>query len=128
MTQLAFLLWIPISVALFAKFRPAKAVPLCYLCGWLLLPATQIKMQGFWDIDKTLVIAGGVVVGMLLCCRRPLSGFQPCWSDVMLVAFALAAGASSLTNELGAYDAASTFVNKTIYYGVAFACGRLFLR
>lgn len=128
MTQLAFILWIPITVALFSKFRPAKAVTMAYLCGWLLLPATEIKMQGFWDIDKTLVIAAGVVVGILLCCRNPLAGLQPCWSDVFLVGFALAAAASSLTNGLGTYDGASTFVNKLIYYGVAFGCGRLFLR
>lgn len=128
MIVFAFVLWIPISVLLFAVMRPARAATMAYVCGWLVLPATQIKVEGFWDIDKTVVIAAGVMLGALLCCRNPLVGLRPNHGDVLVIAFAAVTGLSSVANGLGTYDGASTFVNELIYYGVAFGCGRLFLR
>lgn len=128
MATFAFVIWIPLSVLLFATMRPARAATICYVWGWLLLPASEFKVEGFWDVDKTLIIAAGVIVGVAFCCRNPLGNLRPSFGDTLLILFAAAAGASSVTNALGGYDGASTFVNKLIYYGVAFACGRLFLR
>ncbi|UCC30675.1 MAG: O-antigen ligase family protein [Phycisphaerales bacterium] len=126
--ELVLLAWIPISAALFALFRPARALVLAYLVGWLLLPMARLQIEGFWDINKTLATNMGVVTGLFLFCPRTLKGYRVGPADVGILVFAVVTGIASMLNGLGAYDGLSSVVQQIFYYAIPFCLGRAVLR
>ncbi len=124
----ALIAWIPVCVALFAICRPVRAVTLAYLVGWLLLPTGGVPIEGFLDIDKTVAIGLGVMVGIALFRTRELSSYKFGTPDFLLLFFSVSTAATSILNELGVYDGISSLIQKLLTYGVPFFSGRIFIR
>lgn len=120
--------WIPLSAALFGVFRPARAITIAYLVGWLYLPAVRVPIEGFWDLDKTLAANTGVLLGILLCCPSRILSYRLHFTDVLLLCFCGVVGLSSVLNNLGFYDAFSRTVHVFMFFGVPFVFGRMCLR
>jgi len=126
--SLTLLAWIPVCAGLFMFFRPVRALMLAYLIGWLLLPVDALEIKGFWDVDKILATNFGVVLGTICFCPKRLAGLRFGVPEFILLAHALSAVVTSLSNQLGLYDGISSFVYRVLYTAVPFCFGRAFVR
>lgn len=120
--------WIPTCAMLFAVMRPSRALVIAYLVGWLVLPVAEIKVPGFWNIDKGLATSLGALGGMLVFCPGQLRGFRLRFVDVVLLMFCVSTGITSLTNGLGPNDALSNISGHFITYAVPYFLARIVLK
>jgi hypothetical protein len=126
--SLALIGWIPMSACLFMFFRPVRALTLAYLIGWLLLPVDTIAFKGFWNIDKVLATNFGVLLGTVCFCPGRLRTLRLGVPEYILLAHAAGAFVTSITNQLGVYNGASSFMYRLFYTAVPFWLGRSFIR
>ena len=124
----AILIWIPVSALFFGLMRPARALVLVYLIGWLALPRAAVPIAGFWDIDKILATNAGVLLGTLLFCHKQFKGYTFSVADLALLTFAAGTCVTSVVNRLGIYDGVSSFGLQIARYGMPFCFGRAFIK
>ncbi len=127
-TVVALIGWIPLCAILFAVMPPVRACVLAFIIGWLALPMASINLPGMPDINKVLATSLGAAIGMTLFCNRVFRGFRPCLADLLVVLFAVGTFITSVENELGSYDGASSIFGNLLQYGVPFLFGRAFLK
>lgn len=127
-TVVALIGWIPLCALLFAVMTPLRACVLAFIIGWLALPMASIDLPGMPDIDKVLATSLGAAIGMTLFCNGIFRGFRPCLADGLVVLFAVSTYITSVDNELGGYDGASSIFRTMMQYGVPFLFGRAFLK
>ena len=98
MAQLALILWVPASFALFAVLRPAMAASVGLLGALLLLPARfSFNLQGFPDLDKDRLPVLAVFVACLTLAPARIRRPPPA---LLLAAFVLIGGSflTAITN------------------------------
>ncbi|MEZ5978685.1 MAG: hypothetical protein R3F34_10745 [Planctomycetota bacterium] len=111
---------------LFAVLGARRAVAFAYVAGWLFLPVATIDLP-LVEYDKAAAIALGCLVGVVLVDLSTLLAFRPGFVDLGIVALCVSPLASSISNELGAYDGFANAVNMTLLWGVPWLLGRLYL-
>ncbi len=116
------IIWIFVSIGLFAVMRPNRALVIACVVGWLLLP------RAYWNIDKVLAANFGMLVGALIFAPHKFIGYKFSIADLALVAFCGGTFVTSIVNGLGLYDGISSFARLFIRYGVPYFLGRAFLR
>jgi len=104
--------------------RSRKAILLSLLGGNLLLPPTGIALPGFPNYSKLVAAGLGAMLVAVLFASSNLFRWRPKLLDLFFLGFLIAPPISSLINGLGAYDAASTFANRFLEWGVAYWLGR----
>jgi hypothetical protein len=119
--------WIPLTLALFAALPARRAVIASYLGGMLLLPIYSYKMQGVPDYGKETAASMILLPCVLLFDLKTLSRFRPRLLDLPMLVFCTVPLFSSLQNNLGIYDGLSAVVRESIYWGVPYLMGRLYL-
>jgi hypothetical protein len=91
MPQVALILWIIISVALFAFQRPLRAFLLTYVIGMLILPVEVSNSNGYMGsvvftqsirIDKITACHLGVLLGTVIFAPHLFRRFRPHWVDL----------------------------------------------
>ncbi len=117
--------FVPFVLIAFAAFDPRRAVLLTYLTGWMFLPVAGYELFGF-DYTKSTAVPVVVFLAIALFDGRRLTSFAPRLLDLPMAAFCLAPMASSLSNELGVYDALSAAAYQTITWGLPYLTGRLY--
>jgi hypothetical protein len=80
------LLWIPLGIALFARFDPRVSAVVCLIGGMLLLPAGVSFATPLVPLGKGTISELCVVVGSLLFARRRLFAPHPGFALELLVA------------------------------------------
>lgn len=120
--------WVPVVLCLFMSLPPRRAVLVAYVAGWLILPATGIVISGLPNYTKVTAVAYGVVLGAVLFDMERLSQFRPRWFDLPILIWTLCPFASSISNDLGAYDGASGVLNQIIVWGIPYFIGRVYFR
>ncbi len=119
--------WIFVSVVLFAKISPRRAILISVIGGWLFLPVASIEIRGLVpDLDKNTAILAGVLGGMLLFDRASFLRFRPTWLDAPMFVWVLSPFISSITNGLGVYDGLSAVVENVLAWGIPYWLGRIY--
>jgi hypothetical protein len=119
--------WIGLTVALFAKLAPRRAILVSVLGGWLFLPLVTVPIPGpLPDLDKTTAIYTGVFLGMLFFDRVSFLRFHPTWFDAPMAVWVLSPFLSSLANGLGAYDGMSAVFENLVKWGLPYWLGRIY--
>lgn len=118
--------WIPVVVFLFATMPPRRAVLVGFVGAWLFLPVAGLSVPGLPDYTKVSATSLGVLLGIGLFDLGRLTRFRPKWYDLPMAVFCVSPSLSSLTNELGAYDAASVLVGHLLTWGIPYLVGRLY--
>lgn len=121
--QLALLGWIPLTLLMFVWVGPSRAAIGSLVFGYLFLP--QAEVYGF---SKYAVITLGVMVAGALFDVRRLTSLRLRLLDLPMAVFCLAPMASSLANDLGAYDGAVGVKEALLVYGGPYVAGRAYLR
>ncbi|HCT45899.1 MAG: hypothetical protein CMJ35_05060 [Phycisphaerae bacterium] len=121
---LALLIW-PIAMLFLAMLLPVrKAVLISIIGGNLFLPPTGITIPGMPNYTKLLAAGlGALLIAIMFACPKLLA-WRPRLLDLFFLGFLIAPSISSLINGLGPYDAASTFANRFLEWGVAYWVAR----
>jgi len=123
--HIAYVLWLLLGAVLFYRLAPRKAVLATYILGWLFLPNAGYDIIAMHS--KPTIIGAGVVAWSLVFHPKLWLQFRPRLIDVpMLVWCCFCPLVSSLTNDLGNYDAASALVYSLLVWGVPYMMGRLY--
>ncbi len=119
--------WMPAVLPLFSVMTTRRTVILAYILAWLFLPNGAFSLPGLPDYTKVTATSMGVVLGGLLFDPRPLFALRPGWHDIPMLILCACPFASSLTNDLGAYDGTSAVVSQLITFGLPYLVGRAYL-
>ncbi len=118
--------WLPLSLVLFSMLQPARAVLATLLGGWLFLPNSEIDLPGFPPYTKSTAIALGLMLGAVTTGSKGRAPFALRWFDYPVLVFCVGSAATSLSNDLGLYDGASTALEKLMFWAVPYFFGRLY--
>jgi len=126
--SIALIVWIPLSVLMFAQLRPVTACTVVLLAGWLWLPMAELRIEGLPDIDKVFVTSVGAALGVAIFGMRATKGYRYCLGDLLFFVFSCSVMMTSLMNGLGIHDALAQWLLKMLMFGVPYFLGRLLLR
>jgi len=118
--------WIPVCVALFTVLPARRAVMVCFLGGWLLLPVASYDLPSLPAYTKLSAASFGALLGVLIFDPNALRNYRFSPLDLPMLAWCVAPFFSSITNGLGPYDGVSESLAQTIRWGVPFLIGRLY--
>jgi tetratricopeptide (TPR) repeat protein len=121
------LLWLPILVMVFQVLPPKKAVAFSFVTAWLFLPNGGFGLPGLPDYTKMTA----TVVGVLLCAivfdlGRVMSvRFR--WYDLPMATWCVGVFVTAISNDLGSYEGASSFLDSLVTFGFPYLIGRIYL-
>ena len=111
---------------LFALFPLRRAILTCLVSGWLFLPTIRLGVVGIPDYDKIVATNCAILLGCLIWSGRELFALRPKWIDLPVILWCLAPSFSSISNDLGYYDAASVGLRQVLVWLVPYLIGRAF--
>jgi hypothetical protein len=114
--QVALILWIFISIAMFATLTPLRAFLLTYVIGYLVLPVEVANASGFTGtiyitqslrLDKLTSCNLGALLGTAFFATHLVARFRFLWVDLAVLVVTVGVFLTSLVNGLGAKDGVS---------------------
>lgn len=124
---LVMVLWFPLVVWLFQRFPARKAIVISFVAAWLFLPEVTMLLQGIPNYSKISATSYGILISTILFDVGRFRQFKLGLLDLPMVVWCLCPFLSSMSNNLGLYDAISTTVNQTMVWGVPYFLGRIYL-
>ena len=97
------------------------------IATWVLLPMGGIDFAGLPNYDKFIAISIGILVGTAIFDSNRIVSFRPRWFDLVPLTYCLSNYATGISNDLGAYAAASTAFRQMMVWLVPYLIGRLYL-
>lgn len=118
--------WIFVSIILFFKLKPHRAVLVSIIGGILFLPVAEYNFPGLPAFTKNSVVAIGLVLGGWLSGHRRSANFH--WSryDIPILIWSICPIATSLANGLGWYDGLSGAWSNISTWGIPYIAGRIY--
>lgn len=127
LAHIAMIGWLPAVFVLSGLTRVRhRAVILVYMIAWLFLPMTGYALPGLPDYDKMVATSLGALLAAAAFDPHRLLSFRPRWFDVPVLFVCLAPFATSISNDLGAYDGLSAIYEQTVRWGIPYFLGRLY--
>ena len=123
--HIAFVAWFLATLALFWTRPPREALVASLVTGWLFLPVAGYSVTGLHS--KSEIVGTGVLVASLLLALEPWRRFRPSLFDLPVLVACLTPIASSITNDLGYYNAGSDVLARALRWGVPYLLGRIYL-
>ncbi len=118
--------WIPVVVGLFTVLPPRRAVVTAFVGAWLFLPMAGYGIEGFPDYTKVSATCVGVLLAVMIFDSDRLLSFRPSLVDIPMIIWCLCPIASSISNDLGAYDGLSAALFHVIVWGIPYVIGRVY--
>jgi hypothetical protein len=118
--------WIPFVVLMFVLTAPRRALLTGLILGWLLLPPMRMWIPGFFDYAKNDAIIVPLVLGVLIRDRQKLSELRFSSIDLLVAIVCITPAISSLTNDLGSYDALSAIWKAAVSWAFPYFLGKLY--
>lgn len=116
--------WIPVTIYLFIRFPPQRAVIISFLVATLFLPQIQLTLPGNIQLNKITVTCIGVLLATLIYEPGRLSSFTPGWLDLPAIVYSIWMIPSQITNGLSPI---SPTINHVLSLGVPYFLGRIYL-
>jgi hypothetical protein len=124
---IALVAFVPVAFACLARLGPRRGVPASLLGGWLFLPS----FDGYFDVPlvhtKAAFVPAVVLLASFLLDGHRWRAFRLGLLDVPITLLCVVPMASSLTNDLGAYDGCAAAFHMTLCWGAPYFLGRLYL-
>lgn len=136
MPQLALILWIILSVSLFAMQRPLRAFLLTYIIGLLILPVETSNSAGYTGslvftqsvrIDKITACHLGAILGTLMFAPHLIRRFRPHWVDLAFLGVCGGMFATSLSTGQGPKDGLAVAAECVRWYLPLIFLSRIYL-
>src|SRR5262249_23708251 len=105
-----------------------RAALIASVAGMLILPPRGgIDVPGLPPFGKETAIIAGILLGCLAFDSGRLLAFRPRWFDLPMLLFCLCPYASSISNDLVAYDGLSAAYRQSCSWLLPYLIGRLYL-
>lgn len=118
--------WIPVVLLLFATLPSRTAAVAASVGAWLFLPVAEFPLPGLPDYTKVSATTVGLLLGTVLFDRGRVSSLRLRWFDLPMLVWCVTPFASSMANDLGAYDGLSGVVAGTVTWGLPYLIGRAY--
>ncbi|WP_088243482.1 O-antigen ligase family protein [Calothrix rhizosoleniae] len=126
--QLVMLLWLPVVLYLFTSFTAQRAVIISFIAAWLFLPQNAgFSVLGLPDYERMSATCYGILLATFIFDVQRFRSFQFNWLDLPMLIWCLCPFASSMSNDLGAYDGLAQSLQQTVSYGIPYFLGRIYL-
>jgi hypothetical protein len=126
--QLVIFAWLPIILLLFSQFPPRTAIIISFIGGILFLPqGAGLKLPMVPDYTGNIATCYSILLGICLFDFGRLSRFKAGWVDLPMLIWCICPVFSSLSNDLGVYDALTETFGQTAKWGFPYFIGRLYL-
>lgn len=135
--QAALLLWVLISVSLFATLSPLRAFLLTYVVGLLFLPVEITDVNGYHigsivltqslRLDKYAACNVGAILGTVMFAPQVFRHYRWQWLDLAFVLVIVGQFLTSMQNDLGARDGISAGVQLMRDYLPILVLSRLYI-
>jgi hypothetical protein len=120
--------WIPVVFYIFLRYPPQRAVVISFIIAWLFLPVANFKFPGIPDYSKMTATSYGILLATAVYDIERFRSFKVSWIDIPIFCWCIISPMmSSLTNDLGLYDAVSSALNQTVTWGIPYFLGRIYL-
>lgn len=119
--------WIPAVLYIFKRFPPQRALIVSFIGAWIFLPVVAFPLPGIPDLTKMSATCYGVLLATVIYDAVRIRSFRPSWLDLPMLIWCLCPFASSIANDLGAYDGFSSALDQTMTWGVPYFLGRIYL-
>ncbi len=119
--------WIPTVLHFFVRYPPRRAVITSFVVAWLFLPQAGYPLPGLPDYTKMSATCYGILLATFIYDSGRFRAFKPGWLDSPMLIWCLSPMASSLSNDLGAYDGFSASMEQVVTWGLPYFLGRLYL-
>lgn len=133
--HIVLLVWIPITLGLFALLPVRRAVIASAFGGWMFLPEkTAFVIGGLPDLNKNAAIVVAILLATVIFQSDRLLRFRPTRWDIPIVVWCLVPIVSSISNEIGGglgnsiYGGISLMLDMLRTYGLAYLIGRLYFQ
>ncbi len=124
---LVLLAWPLIVFYLFTQFPSQRAVLIGFIVAWLFLPERAgFVLAGIPDYYKMSATCYGILLATCIFDFQRFSRFKFGWLDWPMLIYCLSPFASSLSNNLGAYDGIAQVLEQTMTYGIPYFLGRIY--
>jgi hypothetical protein len=126
--QIVTIAWFPLVLLLFNQFQPRTAIIISFIGGILFLPQSAgFKLPMIPDYTGDIATCYGIILGIFLFDFKRLSRFKAGWVDLPMSIWCICPAFSSLSNDLGVYDALTETFEQTAKWGFPYFIGRLYL-
>jgi len=120
--------YIGLAPLAFAFLRKPRYVMLIVAGGWLTLsPRAGMSISGLPELTKDFAVSYGLTLGLLLFRSELLQRYRFHALDLFAMLWLIAPAISSLSNGLGAWDAASEFYGQVFRWGMPYFVGRVLI-
>jgi hypothetical protein len=119
--------WVPAVLYFFIRFPPQRAVVFSFVVGWLYLPVINIPLPGIPDITKMNATCYGILLATVIFDSGRITSFKPGWVDLPMLVWCVCPFATSMVNDLGAYDGFAGTLDQVMTWGVPYFLGRIYL-
>jgi hypothetical protein len=110
-------LWIPLVIWLFQRFPAQKAIVISFVAAWLFLPEVSMELPGIPDYSKISATSYGILVSTTLFDVGRFRQFKFGLLDLPMAVWCLCPLITSMSNNLGPYDAITATINQTMVWG-----------
>jgi hypothetical protein len=126
--QFVLLAWLPLTLYLFNRFPPAKAMMVSLLGAMLFLPQrTSFSLPVIPDYKGASAAIYSIIIGILIYDSERFSKFEAGWIDLPMLIWCICPMFTSISNGLGAYDGFNSAIRQTMEWGLPYFLGRLYL-
>jgi hypothetical protein len=119
--------WLPLVLYIFSRYPPQRALLISFVIAWLFLPQASLAIPIVPDYGRITATCYGVLLGTLIFDVQRLAKFRYSWIDIPITVWCLCPVISSLTNDLGPYDAFVTTLEQIWSWGLPYFLGRIYL-
>ncbi len=124
---LVMLIWLPLVVWLFQSFPARRAIVISFIVAWLFLPVVSLTLPGIPNYTKVSATSYGILLATFIFDVNRFKKFKFGVLDIPILIWCIYPLFSSLSNDLGLYDAVSSVVDQTMSWGIPYLLGRIYL-
>jgi hypothetical protein len=124
---LAIFCWIPIVFYIFMRFPPQRAIVMSFIGAWLFLPILYFHLPGIPALTKMSATCYSILLATIIYDATRITSFKASWLDLPMIIWCTCPFASSIANDLGAYDGFTAVVQQTMTWGLPYFLGRIYL-
>ncbi|MDB9513085.1 O-antigen ligase domain-containing protein [Kamptonema animale CS-326] len=122
--SLALYGWILVTLYLFVRYPPQRALVISFIASTLFLPQASIKLPAIGSYTKSTAACLGCLLATIIFQPARLSSFKPGWLDIPMFIWCCCPIASQLSNNLSPF---SPTIGQILQWGLPYFLARIYL-
>lgn len=119
--------WLPLVLYIFSRYAPQRALLISFVIAWLFLPQAGLAIPVIPDYGRITATCYGVILATMIFDVQRFAKFRYTALDIPITIWCLCPAVSSLTNDLGPYDALVSTLEQIWSWGLPYFLGRIYL-